>query len=928
MTGCARMLDENKTREQLIDELHQARRTADEFKALNESINETASLYRQVVDKTDEAVFVIQEGWIKFANEMALKMTGYSKEDVSASAAISAFVHPDDQEPLAQYHERRLKGAEPNYKLPFRFVRKDGTVGWAEINSSLIMWEGRPAALCLMAGITGRKKAEQALQESRDIFKVIIDSLPVGMLYVDSHERIVFANNTFRSWWRIPDSDLSGHTLEDTLGNHYPIIKSTVKAVLAGQEMTYQRPVKYKDGVTRDIVASYAPHVGDDGAVKGFACLIEDVTQLKQVERELRESEQRLGLALRGGALGLWDWDLKTGRAIWDERATLMMEYGVGELAPNVGTWKRTVHPDDWEKVSKVLNSHMVGLIPAFEAEFRMRAKSGDWRWFQARGKIVDYDNERKPQRITGTILDITDRKEAEEALRRSEESFRQIVEGAPEPVFVHTGGLFAYLNLPALKLFGANSPDDLLGKPIMDRFHPSEHELIKERIRTLTVEKKQVAPLEEIWTRIDGAELNVDVSAVPINFRGQNGALVFAHDLADRKLVEQERQALQTQLIQAQKMEALGTLVGGIAHDFNNMLQTILGYSELLLMDKQEGQKGNQELQTIIETGKGGAELVKKLLAFGQQAPIFSVHLDLNHQIAQLEPLISRTLPQVVALDFDLTDDQATIHADPNQIDQIIMNLAINASDAMPNGGRLMFSTRAMRLDDEYCRLHHGFKAGRYVMLSVSDTGKGMDRTTLSRVFDPFFSTKQRGSTKGTGLGLAVVQGIVEKGGGHITCESELGKGSKFTIYFPAFESTQTPDQEVGSSSQSAVADTILVIEDVSSIAELTNRVLTKAGYSVIIAGNGQEALEIFETRKGEISLVILDLLMPEMSGKDCLMEMVRIDPSVRVLIASGFAPEDELHEKISPLVKGFLHKPFAIAELLAAVVSALGRN
>jgi PAS domain S-box-containing protein len=244
MTGCARMLDENKTREQLIDELHQARRTADEFKALNESINETASLYRQVVDKTDEAVFVIQEGWIKFANEMALKMTGYSKEDVSASAAISAFVHPDDQETLAQYHERRLNGAEPNYKLPFRFVRKDGTVGWAEINSSLIMWEGRPAALCLMAGITGRKKAEQALQESRDIFKVIIDSLPVGMLYVDSHERIVFANNTFRSWWRIPDSDLSGHTLEDTLGNHYPIIKSTVKAVLAGQEMTYQRPVK------------------------------------------------------------------------------------------------------------------------------------------------------------------------------------------------------------------------------------------------------------------------------------------------------------------------------------------------------------------------------------------------------------------------------------------------------------------------------------------------------------------------------------------------------------------------------------------------------------------------------------------------------------------------------------------------------------
>jgi DNA-binding NtrC family response regulator len=171
-------------------------------------------------------------------------------------------------------------------------------------------------------------------------------------------------------------------------------------------------------------------------------------------------------------------------------------------------------------------------------------------------------------------------------------------------------------------------------------------------------------------------------------------------------------------------------------------------------------------------------------------------------------------------------------------------------------------------------------------------------------------------------------VQGIVEKGGGHITCESELGKGAKFTIFFPAVESIQTPGQEVGPSSQLPGPDTILVVEDVSSVAELTKRVLTKAGYSVIIAGNGQEALEIFETKKREISLVILDLLMPEMSGKDCLMEMVKIDPSVRVLIASGFAPEDELHEKISPLVKGFLHKPFAIAELLAAVVSALGSN
>jgi CheY-like chemotaxis protein len=252
-------------------------------------------------------------------------------------------------------------------------------------------------------------------------------------------------------------------------------------------------------------------------------------------------------------------------------------------------------------------------------------------------------------------------------------------------------------------------------------------------------------------------------------------------------------------------------------------------------------------------------------------------------------------------------------------------MNLVINASEAMPNGGWLKISTRTVSFDGEYCRNCKGVKSGSYVMLSVMDTGRGMDKETLARIFDPFFSTKQRGSTRGTGLGLSVVQGIAQQHGGHITCESAPGKGTEFKIYFPAIEEPLADVKTFSPTIQTEGSETILLVEDCSPVAELEAGFLGSAGYSVVIATNGREALDIYRKRKEEISLVLLDLIMPAMSGRDCLMELVKIDPSVKVLIASGYAPEDELQSEISPIVKGFLHKPFAISQLLTGVRSAL---
>ena len=419
-----------------------------------------------------------------------------------------------------------------------------------------------------------------------------------------------------------------------------------------------------------------------------------------------------------------------------------------------------------------------------------------------------------------------------------------------------------------------------------------------------------------------------VEVHSSLIDTQGQIFMFSIVHDVTERNLAEQEKMALQTKLFQSQKIEALGTLVAGIAHDFNNILQIVLGYSQLLLDDRKKGEPDYEDLQTIIRSGKEGAELVEKLLAFRQQRQIFPVPLELNHQINHLSTLISRKLPTSVQIDLNLADGPTTIRADHNQIDQVVMELAINASEAMPHGGKLKIATAIVSLNDEYCRSHHGSKPGSYVMLSVTDTGRGMGKDTLDKIFDPFFSTKQRGAIRGTGLGLSVTQGIVQQHGGHITCESELLKGTEIKVYFPALDTSMTTAKPPISRVQSGEAETILVVENSNSVAEFERKVLENNGYNVMVAITGEEAIDIYQARKDQISLVILDLLLLETPERDCLMELVKIEPSISVLVASGYAPEDELHRDIRPLVKGFLHKPFAMAQLLSSVRTALDRD
>ncbi|MGC8604903.1 MAG: ATP-binding protein, partial [Desulfomonilaceae bacterium] len=381
--------------------------------------------------------------------------------------------------------------------------------------------------------------------------------------------------------------------------------------------------------------------------------------------------------------------------------------------------------------------------------------------------------------------LEIAGHKQTSEALRESEEKYRVIFSKERDCIALIDPDSLEILDVnEAAETLWGYSREELLGMNALDL--AVEPESSRESIYSLA-SVEGWAKVSREHQRKDGAIIHVEIFAAPVKLKGKTVICEIVRDVSDRLRAEQEKQELQAQLIQSQKMEALGTLVGGIAHDFNNILQVIIGYCDLLLTRVDLGKSAQKNLQTVIDTAKGGADLVKKLLLFGKEAPTRRVCLNLNDQIRQLANLISRPLLKVVELEMDLSDESPMIQADPSQMDQVVMNLVINASEAMPDGGQLKIATKIVRLDDEYCRSHHGLKPGAYVSLYVADNGRGMDERTISRIFEPFFSTKERGSTRGTGLGLSVVQGIVEKHGGLINCKSEPGKGTEFIIHLPA---------------------------------------------------------------------------------------------------------------------------------------------
>lgn len=430
-----------------------------------------------------------------------------------------------------------------------------------------------------------------------------------------------------------------------------------------------------------------------------------------------------------------------------------------------------------------------------------------------------------------------------------------------------------------------------------------------------------------QLTCRREGAEppCYLSVNAAPIlNGAGEvSGVVATVEDISDRRLAEAEREKLHRQLIHAQKMEAVGTLAGGIAHDFNNLLQGIQGYAELLILCDEIPASQHQKLDAIIRAVERGRDLVQRLLTFARKVEGSFRPVNLNREIRYIRKLLVRTLPKMIDIELRLRDGLSGIQADPVQIEQVLMNLAVNAGDAMPEGGRIVIETDEVVLDGAYCDARPEASPGRHVVLSVTDTGHGMNADIISSIFNPFFTTKEVG--KGTGLGLAMVFGIVKDHGGHTTCYSEEGRGSVFNIYLPAIGPVAGDEGEPPAAAIVGGTETILLVDDEPAIRDFGRQSLSAFGYTVRTAADGESALRIYGESETPIDLVILDLNMPGMGGWACLKALLELDPAARILVASGFSQDGAAGRAEAWGAVGFISKPYRMHQICQAVRTVL---
>jgi PAS domain S-box-containing protein len=510
------------------------------------------------------------------------------------------------------------------------------------------------------------------------------------------------------------------------------------------------------------------------------------------------------------------------------------------------------------------------------------------------------------------------DLESANEDLRNSEARYRSLVELSPDGILVHTDGQLVYVNAAAAALLGADSPEQLLGRSVLDFVHADAREAARERIIRTQSEGATTPRVERTLLRVDGGTAVVEAMGIPFTYDGRPAAQTILRDINERKLLEQ-------QLAQAQKMEAVGRLAGGVAHDFNNLLTVITSYSSMALEAVDVSSPLKTDIEEIRDAATRAAELTRQLLAFSRKQVLQPKPVDLNEIVGRIDKMLARLIGEDIVLVSSCSPDLDLVSADPGQIEQVLMNLAVNARDAMPRGGRLTIETTRVELSEHDAGRHLGTPPGRYVMLAVSDTGTGMSRETMSRAFEPFFTTKEPG--RGTGLGLATVYGIVKQSGGDISLYSELGRGTSFKIYLPSIgdAAIATSMAAMRPASPTAGTETVLVVEDDESVRTVVVRVLRQAGFTVLEAVADAQAVAICERPAPAIQLIITDLVMPGMGGRQLARALQQRRPNARVLFMSGYTEDAVMRHRFLEREAAFIGKPFTPERLVGKVREVL---
>lgn len=753
------------------------------------------------------------------------------------------------------------------------------------------------------------------------------------VLVLDPEGRILHLNRAACEALGGSSPDFSGRTAFELL----PADAAERLRSFHSQAMRTGRPVTFEERPGgRRVEIRLHPVAEPGGKPVGVALVSRDVTarvetgSLKAARMALRETEELFRVFAEDAPFGMSVMNADFSFEYFNPKFTEILGYTLDDL-PDKIAWFQKAYPDPEyrDMVRSVWTSDSIENRKMGEVKpriFKVRCKDGSDKIIHFRAVIL------KDERQLMTYEDITAKAEAEEALRRSEERYRNLYEeakrreelyhsllqsSADAVVIYDLQGAVQYVSPAFTRLFGWTL-EELAGRRIP--FVPeSERQKTMELIQGLIENGTPCSGFETYRTTKDGRHIQVSISASCYDdHEGKPaGMLVMLRDISMQKQLE-------AQLSQAHKMEAIGTLAGGIAHDFNNILQAISGYTQLLLMRRTETDPDYDKLAAIDRSARRAAELTQRLLIFGRKVESSLRPVDLNHEIGQVLMLLERTIPKMIQMETDLAEGLGIINADPIQLEQVAMNIAVNARDAMPDGGKLTFKTRNTHLDRAYCRLHPGTEPGEYVLLEISDTGHGMDPDVMEHIYEPFFTTK--GTGEGTGLGLAMVYAIVRSHGGAIHCRSAKGEGTAFQVYFPALDMEGVPESnEPLKEPAPGGSEHILLVDDEESILEIGRDILERYGYRTTTAGSGEEALDIYARGRDRTDLVVLDLNMPGMGGRKCFQELKGLDPEVRVVVATGHASTDEARDALDLGAACFIPKPYRLQEMLRAVRKAL---
>jgi two-component system, cell cycle sensor histidine kinase and response regulator CckA len=858
------------------------------------------------------AITTIKDGRIIELNEASANLGAFKREALIGALSQDHGLWADSEQ--RDIIIRKLRDEGKIHNLEVSFLAEDGETHRALFSADPITINDEPCLLSISVDITAREKEADALRRSEEKHRMLVENSLQGLAIIQDG-RYVFCNSAYARMTGYSIDELLALSPDEMGEMSHPDDRALVwkrhQDRMAGKEVAphYECRAFKKDGTLLwlEVHSSLTEYNG------GLATqlLYLDITERKQAENALRESEERFRLIAETIDEIFWIFDLDKGIAtyispaherIWGTRRDNYIE----KLEPSYDQ----IHPDDRGRVASIAASMKTG--QPLDYEHRIIRPDGSVRRLWNRCfPIVDEKGQAK--RYVGVAQDVTARWNAEEALKESREYLNQIINRVGDPIFVKDDHhQFVLVNDAMCELSGRGR-EELLGVAIDEFLYADLANTIKEQEQEILDTGRECLIEENIPDRFGNVRAMMSKKTRLIDKSGRRHLIGVLRDITEYK-------RLQIQFMQSQKMEAIGLLAGGVAHDFNNLLTVIKGYSELLLRRFALNDSRRRDVEQIMNAGQQAASLTAQLLAFSRKQILQPKVLSLNDSMDETGKMLRRLIGEDIDLVAITQPGLGLINADPGQIQQILLNLAVNARDAMPQGGKLTIETANAEFDDAYVRKHPIVKKGPYVMLSISDNGIGMDESTQSRIFEPFFTTKAQG--EGTGLGLSTVYGIVKQSNGFIWVYSEIGKGTTFKIYFPRVQGINPDtDADLKPKREYRGSETILVAEDDASVRELSCLILRDQGYTVLSAPNGREALTVAREYSGHIHLVITDVVMPGMSGREFVLQLEASRPGIKALYVSGYADNAIVHHGMLDANLAFLQKPFA-AESLARKV------